>query len=943
MKKLFTRVFAVVMALAAGGFTGLSAQAPQMPQLPVDSAVRVGKLPNGMTYYIRHNETPKGQADFYIAQKVGSILEEDHQRGLAHFLEHMCFNGTTNFPGKGIINWLETVGVKFGQNLNAYTGVDETVYNISNVPVARKSVQDSCLLILHDWACDLTLADAEIDAERAVIHEEWRQSMKGNMRIMEAIAPKIYPGNKYGERLPIGTMEVVDNFPYQALKDYYHKWYRPDQQGIIVVGDIDPDYIESKIKEIFTPINMPANPAERIYVQVEDTPGTIYAIGSDPEMPVAVFQLMIKSDSLPAELKNTQAFYMTQYLMSMVTAMLNERLGDLALKPDCPFAQAYARYGDFFLAKTKDALTVQGVAKGGDITGAYEAIYRELLRAVRGGFTQSEYDRAKAEFISRIEKAYNERNKTNSAAYVQEYVDNFLDGNPIPGVETDYQIYEALSQMIPLAMINQQLLPELVPADNRILMVMMPEGEGYVNPTEQELEAITAKIDAENIEAYVDNAKTEPLIPQLPAPGKIVKEQKLAQWDATELTLSNGVKVIVKPTGFKENEIVMNAIAIGGTSEVSDDLAATMQFFPYGSGAAGAFDYTNADLDKYLSGKQAGVSLSFGDYSRSVDGSATVKDLPVLMELVYAYFTGYKIYPDEFASLQNMVVASMANQVNTPEYAFQRSLMKSLYASPKRQAISTEAVKQASREETEKIAKSMLANAADYTFVFVGNIDMDTFRPLVEQYIATLPADPAAKSAQVKYQTALEPATGNATDQFTAPMQTPQTRVFILVQGDMPYSAKNRAMASMAGQILSQRLLNKVREEMGAVYSIYMSGAMTRQGLNNVMLQTAFPMKPELKDETLAVIHDIIFDMQENVGEDELAPVKEFMVKEARHSAEENGSWAGTISATQLNGVDVFNGAEETINSVSTADLKNFMKDVLKQNNYRVVVLDPEK
>ncbi|MDE6332328.1 MAG: insulinase family protein, partial [Muribaculaceae bacterium] len=280
MKKLFTRVFAVAMVLAAGSFSCLLAQGPQMPQLPVDSAVRVGKLPNGMTYYIRHNETPKGQADFYIAQKVGSVLEEDHQRGLAHFLEHMCFNGTTNFPGKGIINWLETVGVKFGQNLNAYTGVDETVYNISNVPVARKSVQDSCLLILHDWACDLTLADDEIDAERAVIHEEWRQSMKGNMRIMEAIAPKIYPGNKYGERLPIGTMEVVDNFPYQALKDYYHKWYRPDQQGIIVVGDIDPDYIEAKIKEIFTPIKMPANPAERIYLQVEDTPGTIYAVGS---------------------------------------------------------------------------------------------------------------------------------------------------------------------------------------------------------------------------------------------------------------------------------------------------------------------------------------------------------------------------------------------------------------------------------------------------------------------------------------------------------------------------------------------------------------------------------------------------------------------------------------------------------------------------------------
>ncbi|MDE6332984.1 MAG: hypothetical protein K2L80_10365, partial [Muribaculaceae bacterium] len=399
--------------------------------------------------------------------------------------------------------------------------------------------------------------------------------------------------------------------------------------------------------------------------------------GSDPEMPVAVFMLMVKSDPLPAELKNTQAFYMQNYIMAMVTAMLNERLSDLSMKPDCPFAQAVVRNGEFMFSKTKDAFSVQGVAKGGDITGAYEAIYRELLRAVRGGFNQSEYDRAKSEFMSRIEKMYDERNKTNSALYVQEYVDNFLDGNPIPGIETDFQIYQALSQMLPLQMINQQLLPALLTPDNRVLVVMMPEGEGYVNPTEQQLAEITAKVDAETIEAYVDNAKTDPLIPALPAPGKIVKEQKLAQWGATELTLSNGVKVIVKPTDFKENEIVMNAIAVGGTSNVSDDLAATMQFFPYGSSVSGAFDYTNADLDKYMQGKQAGVSMNFSEYSRSINGSATVKDLPAMMELLYAKFAGYKIYSDEFASLQNMVLASIANQESTPEFAFQRDLMKS--------------------------------------------------------------------------------------------------------------------------------------------------------------------------------------------------------------------------------------------------------------------------
>ena len=293
--------------------------AQQMPQLGTDPDVRIGRLPNGMTYYIRHNELPKGQADFYIAQRVGSVLENDEQQGLAHFLEHMCFNGTTHFPGKNLINWLESVGVKFGQNLNAATGVDMTIYNIDNVPVARESVQDSCLLILHDWANDLLLLPEEIDAERAVIHEEWRTTNVGQMRILTDLLPKIYPNNIYGHRLPIGTMEVVDNFPHQALRDYYEKWYRPDLQGIIVVGDIDVDRIENKIKEMFSDIEMPENPAERIYFPVEDTKGTIYAIGHDPEQPISIAQLMIKSEAFPDSLKNTPAYLLTKFMTRMIT------------------------------------------------------------------------------------------------------------------------------------------------------------------------------------------------------------------------------------------------------------------------------------------------------------------------------------------------------------------------------------------------------------------------------------------------------------------------------------------------------------------------------------------------------------------------------------------------------------------------------------------------
>ena len=324
---------------------GATATAQQMPQLPTDKEVRIGKLPNGLTYYIRHNEYPKGQADFYIAQKVGSMQEEDHQAGLAHFLEHMCFNGTTHFPGKDLINYLESVGVKFGRNLNAMTGFDQTVYNISNVPVAREGVQDSCLLILHDWANDLLLLPEEIDAERAVIHEEWRQSNVGQMRILEKLLPVIYQDEKYGHRLPIGTMEVVDNFPHQALRDYYETWYRPDLQGIIVVGDIDPDRIEAKIKEMFADIEMPADPKERVYFPVSDNKGTIYAIGHDKEQQNSLTVLMIKSDAFPEQLKNTPAYYAQEYVESMIPSMLNTRLNDIASRPDAPFAGAQAVMG----------------------------------------------------------------------------------------------------------------------------------------------------------------------------------------------------------------------------------------------------------------------------------------------------------------------------------------------------------------------------------------------------------------------------------------------------------------------------------------------------------------------------------------------------------------------------------------------------------------------
>jgi len=921
------------------------AKAQQMPPLPVDKEVRIGKLPNGLTYYIRHNNYPKGQADFYIAQKVGSVLENDDQRGLAHFLEHMCFNGTTNFPGKNLINWLESIGVKFGQNLNAYTAADQTVYNINNVPVAREGVQDSCLLILHDWANDLLLLTEEIDAERGVIHEEWRRTTVGQMRILENALPTLLPGSQYAYRLPIGTMEVVDNFEPKALRDYYEKWYRPDQQGIIVVGDIDVDRIEAKIKEMFSDIEMPENPAERIYYPVPDTEGTIYAIGHDKEQKMALVQLFIKTDPMPREMRATVAQPLQSYIISAISSMLNQRLDEASKQPDAKFAAASTYYGSLLgLTKTKDSFTLGIIPKTGvPAPEATAQAYRELLRAVRGGFNATEYNRVRDEILSRYEKAYNNRENRENNTFVQEYVNNFLSGDAIPSIEDEYNLMKQLVPNIPVEAINQTI-KELVTDDNRLLICMLPDNAENQYPTEQQFADALKAVDNEEIAAFVDNVKTEPLIAQLPKAGKIVKETPLAQWGAKEWTLSNGAKVIVKHTDFKKDDILMSALALNGTSEISDKLVSDILFSPIALSYKGLGTYTNSDLDKYLAGKQANVSVSFGSYTRNISGSTTPKDLPTMMELLYMNFTGINFSEEEFKALQSQYSSLIHNQEADPSFIFQTKIYESLYNSPRMRAITSADVEKSTRENVLKIAKDMTANAAEYTFVFVGNVDEATLRPLVEQYIASLPgnAKAAKKNAKIRYNESLRPVAGTKTDTYTTPMQTPQTWVYITDFGKLPYSTKNMQMTSIAAQILSKRLLEEVREKEGAVYSISAQGAMDRIDIDNVEILTAFPMKPEMKDKVLDIIRHQIEDLSKNISEEELATVKEFMNKSYVEGREKNGSWMNGIKGWLLNGVDTFNDNINVLSTITTSDIKALMKSLLDQKNYHVIVLDPE-
>ena len=939
MKKFFVKGLVAFAMLLSFGF---AAKAQMIPPLPADTAVRIGKLDNGITYYIRHNETPKGQADFFIAQSVGSILENDKQRGLAHFLEHMCFNGTENFPGNSLIDWLETVGVKFGQNLNAYTGMDETVYNISSVPVDRTGVQDSCLLILHDWADGLLLDPEEIDKERGVIHQEWRRSNVGQMRILEEILPVVYPNNPYGVRLPIGTMEVVDNFPPQDLRDYYETWYRPDNQAIIVIGDIDPDYIEGKIKEIFSPIKMPENAPERFRPEVADNEGTIYAYGKDKEqkMPIVMYAFKQSDRLLPDEYKNTILYYTVHYAINMIESMLNNRISEVAKKPDATFAAGSAEIGDFFVSPTKDAFTIEVVAKGDETLSALKDVYAEVLRAAQHGFTVSEYERAKAEYLSGMERLYNQRSKTQNTTYAREYAANFTKNEPAPGIEFEYELAKQLVDNVPLRNLNELLPTLILSQDNRVFIGLFPDNDTFQVPTEEQIAATIAETENMTLEAYKDEMKDTPLIPELPRPVKAKKTSFNKENGVTTMVYPNGLTVMVKPTDFKENQIVVDGIAKGGLSVTTPDEAESVIFLPYAMRDHGLGDYNNLDLQKYLQGKQVSLNINFDTYTTDISGQTTPKDLPTLMELLYMNFKDIEITEEEFASMQARLSGLLANQEVDPQYIWQKELAKSLYKAPAQQAISTEIIKNADRQTTLDIVHNMMAHPGRFTLVFVGDIDMATFVPLADQYLGSLTAP---RSTPVPYQ--LNPdfefTKGNATTEKTTAMQTPQTYVALTASANMPYTAKSKLETSIAAQILSNRLLKKIREEMGAVYSIGAGASMSRVGDQNVILQIPFPMDPAQRNVVLDEINKILKGMATEVSSEELDPIKEFMIKNAKESLVKNEDWAGFLSAQTLNGVDTFTNAIETIQSITPADISAFMNQLMNAGNVRLFTLDP--
>lgn len=529
LRKIFA---AFLLCLSVG-----SAMA-QMPAIPVDKNVKIGHLDNGLTYYIRHNSYPEHVASFYIAQKVGSINENDDQRGLAHLLEHLAFNGTDHFKGNSLQDYLQSIGVEYGRNLNAYTSVEKTVYYFTDVPTTRPTAVDSCMLILKDWSNGISLTEEAINDERDVVHNEYRMRIVGQQRMIERSLPKLYQNNKYGYRFPIGLMSVIDGCKPETLRAYYRKWYRPDNQAIIIVGDVDVNHIENKIKELFSGIKVPANAAKIEPVEVADNDTAIYVIDKDKEQQYDIFNIFMKHPAIPNAMKGDMSYLIKGYMDNVVTSMLGARYAEIAQEADCPFLQAGADDGDFLLSSTKGAFSLIGVAKPGKVKEAYAAVLREAKRMHDFGFTATEYQRAKEEFLSQVDKTLANKDKMKNEQFTSQYVDNFISNEPIPSVEDESQIYKMVVPQLPLEAINAYAKQLVCQSDtNLVSMVLMREAEGAVYPTEKELADIVKQVRSEKLEAYVDNVKQEPLMAQLPKPGKIKKTVENKQLGYKQLTL----------------------------------------------------------------------------------------------------------------------------------------------------------------------------------------------------------------------------------------------------------------------------------------------------------------------------------------------------------------------------------------------------------------------
>ena len=918
----------IVCALLALISSSLFAQYDMKAPLPMDPNIRIGKLANGLTYYLRHNAEPKERASFYIIQNVGAILENDDQNGLAHFLEHMAFNGTKHFPGrKGITNMLEKHGVEFGRNVNAYTAQDETVYNISEVPTTNPGLLDTCLLVLHDWSHYLLLVDEEIDGERGVITEEWRTRRNAGFRIRAQMMPVLMKGSKYAERDVIGDLDIIKNFKYQTLRNYYHKWYRPDLQAIAVVGDFDVDQMEKKVKELFSQIPTPVNPAKRETFTVEPHDEILFVCATDKEVTNSSISVYIKYPETPVAEKNHQ-YMKNGILQSFFNTMLGQRISELLQKGNPPFINAQAGFGGG-LVRGWNVYAISATAKPNEEAGALEAVYRENERVKRFGFTQGELERAKTNMLVGLESAYKQKDKTTSEDYIGEMKSNFLEGEPI--VDFDYY-YNFAKAIIPTITVEEvsALADQYINRKNMVIIVQGPS-EGVKHITKDEAIAVMDKVEKSQLEPYKDQSSEASLITEDLKGSKIIATKKLPQFDAEEWTLENGAKVVFRKADFEKDQVQVTSYSKGGTSLYDVDKLASAMVATQFIGAYGLGDYDAITLRKLLTGKQANSAVSIGGLSESVGGASTPNDFETMMQLIYLRFEKPRFDKEAHEAMMHRNYAAIENAPITPQKIMQDSISMIMSNYSKRNLIfNKEFLDKISLEQIEEIYRDRIKDISDFTFFIVGNIDAETVKPLVEKYLGSVKS---YNRKETWVDNKVRGPKGRTEKVIELDLTTPKSTVITNFSKDMKVTIPNNLCLNILRGILDARYLTNIREKEGGTYGVSVQPGSSREPYESYSMAMSFDCDPDKAEHLKSLIYaEIDKLMKEGPTQEEIDKVTSIMKKNNEQSKPHNAYWMNAIQTYYLRGIDVTDpkNFDNIIDKITPKDVKKFTQKLFK-------------
>lgn len=939
-RRLFTLGLCLMLCLSVFAQGGKKVDLSK--EIKLESTVRYGKLANGMTYYIKANKMPEKRAEFQIAVNAGSILEEEDQLGLAHFTEHMGFNGTKQFPGNELISELQKNGITFGRDNNAYTAFDQTVYMLT-LPTDKPELFNLGLRVLGGWASGMLMTDSQIDDERGVIIEEWRLGQGAQERMRRQTWPIIFKGSRYAERLPIGTVENLQTFKYKSIRDFYKKWYRPDNQALIIVGDFDADEMEQKVKDYFSMDVKPSTPLERPEYDIPNNVEPLIAIATDKEATSNAISILFKHPAM--HMKTVGDFRNQELMINLYENMLSSRFNEQSQKKGCPYMYAISGYAPTYLARTMGGYVMNAAAKDGKVLDALKAILEENQRVVQHGFLQSELDRAKESVLEMYERASKEANKTYNSTWASRLVSNFLDGTPVPGARWEYRTAKSLIDDITLEEINA-LAPKWITKENIVCEIQMPERKGLKVPTVADVRKIIEGADKMKTKPYVDTYKEVPFFAyenEIKA-GKVKSETKNEEFGFTEWTMSNGAKVILKPSTLKDDEILLYSWSNGGSSLYSDDMLFNVQMAASIIDGSGIGEMNKTQLQKFQMKHSFGTEPYISNLREGINGNCSPKDFELLLQYLYMYFT----HPNKDKEVLDVSVENLRSQLktiqNSPDVAFSVQLQKSMYPNDKRNiAIPTEKqINSLNIDKMYKIFRERFANASDFTFEFVGNFDINEIKPMIEKYIGGMPS--TGKTEEWK-DVDPEFAKGQVNDVVYKGTEDKSTLAMTMnkpfVSGD-----KEQQIINVMGEILQIRVTEKIREELGSVYSPYIGVSYELQPKPVFSMIAYYGCSPENVEKVKNATWEILDEMI-NTGatEENLAKAKEQLIKGRESSySSSNSFWGSVIRSSYIYGSPIKNMEKyaEVVNSVTIDDLKSAAAKYLKHDEFVTVTLLPE-